>query len=76
MPTGLTVFTSIVTTALNRLTFTSIETIFSVKFWLNPITLAHNFGFNGNELRRVQSLVKGHQTELLEAWNGYFGSSS
>lgn len=46
----------------------------SAKFWLDHVKLAHNFGFNANELRRVQSLVKEHQTELLEAWYGYFGS--
>jgi hypothetical protein len=45
----------------------------SAKFWLNPVTLARNFGFNARELHRLQSLVTEHQTELLEAWNGYFG---
>ena len=46
----------------------------SVKFWLKSLRLAHNFGFNAKELRRVQSLVKEHQVQLLEAWYGYFGS--
>ena len=45
----------------------------SVKFWVEPVDLARNLGFNAKELRRLQSLVKEHQTELLEAWNGYFG---
>jgi Domain of unknown function (DUF4160) len=48
----------------------------SVKFWLEPVSLARNFGFGASELRRVQSLVIEHQAQLLEAWHGYFGSSS
>ena len=45
----------------------------SAKFWLNPVALARNFGFSAVELARVQSLVEGHQDQLLEAWNGHFG---
>lgn len=45
----------------------------SAKFWLEPVDLARNMGFSAKELRRLQSLVTDHQTELLEAWNGYFG---
>ncbi|MFL6210841.1 MAG: DUF4160 domain-containing protein [Pyrinomonadaceae bacterium] len=45
----------------------------SAKFWLEPVDLARNLGFSSRELRRLQSLVMEHQTELLEAWNGYFG---
>lgn len=43
------------------------------KFWLEPIGLARNYGFNVRELRRLQSLLMEHQTELLEAWHEYFG---
>ncbi|HEX8650569.1 MAG TPA: DUF4160 domain-containing protein [Pyrinomonadaceae bacterium] len=45
----------------------------SAKFWLDPIDLAYNLGFSARALRRLQSLIEEHQTELLEAWNGYFG---
>jgi hypothetical protein len=48
----------------------------STKFWLEPVSLARNFGFGASELRRVQFLVVEHQAQLLEAWHGYFGSSS
>ena len=44
----------------------------SAKFWLEPVTLARNFGFAPTELRRVQWLVEEHQAELLETWHGYF----
>ncbi|HEX5708603.1 MAG TPA: DUF4160 domain-containing protein [Pyrinomonadaceae bacterium] len=45
----------------------------SAKFWLNPVGLARNFGFSARELRRIEELIRKHQTELSEAWDGYFG---
>ena len=47
----------------------------SAKFWLDPIGLARNFGFSAREVNTVQSLVETNHKELLEAWNGHFGSS-
>ena len=49
---------------------------FSAKFWINPVSLARNFGFNPKELREIQLIVLEHQSKLLEAWHGYFGTSS
>jgi hypothetical protein len=46
----------------------------SAKFWLDPVSLAPNFGFGASELRSLQSLVAKNQDELLEAWHGYFGA--
>jgi len=46
----------------------------SAKFWLHPISLARNFGFNAHELKRLQALVVEHQIEFTEAWNGHFGT--
>jgi hypothetical protein len=45
----------------------------SAKFWLNPVSLARNLGFNARELRQIERVIQRHQTELLEAWDGYFG---
>ena len=45
----------------------------SAKFWLDPLTLAGNLGFAPVELRRIERLVKESETDLLEAWYGYFG---
>lgn len=45
----------------------------SAKFWLDPVSLARNFGFNARELNKLQSLMQDNQRLLLEAWNGYFG---
>lgn len=42
------------------------------KFWLQPVRFAFNYGFRSGELNQIERLVREHQTELLEAWHGYF----
>ena len=42
------------------------------KFWLQPVRLAANYGFNTAELTQIQQLIQDHQQELVEAWNDYF----
>lgn len=44
-----------------------------VKFWLEPIALAANHGFNGRELKVLERLVNANQVALLEAWNEHLG---
>ena len=48
----------------------------SAKFWLAPVALARNLGFNPVELRRVQRLVAEHELQFLEIWNEYFRSQA
>ena len=48
----------------------------SVKFWLNPVQVAANFGFRDQELGKIQSIVVEHGAEILEAWNEFFGRRS
>ena len=43
------------------------------KFWLDPIELASNYGFNVHELNDIQQIIEQYQTQLVEAWNEYFG---
>jgi hypothetical protein len=43
------------------------------KFWLDPIDLAANHGFNGRELNEIERLVEQHRAELLEAWDEHLG---
>ncbi len=43
------------------------------KFWLDPIGLAANYGFNGHELSEIEEIIREHQVELIEAWNERFG---
>ena len=39
------------------------------KFWLRPVRLAANYGFNSRELNEILGLVEDHFDEFLEAWN-------
>jgi hypothetical protein len=48
----------------------------SAKFWLKPVGLARNLGFNARELLVIERLVEEHQLDFLEKWNGYFGINS
>ena len=43
------------------------------KFWLDPVQLCANYGFNGRELNEVRKLVVEHRDRLMEAWHEYFG---
>jgi hypothetical protein len=43
------------------------------KFWLDPIRLQRSSGFNGAEIRRIQRIIAEHHSQLVEAWNAYFG---
>lgn len=45
----------------------------SAKFWLRPVALARNLGFNPHEVRSLQRAVMERRDDLLEAWHGYFG---
>jgi len=42
------------------------------KFWLNPIRLAFNYGFNGRELNRIERIVADNEELFLERWHEYF----
>ena len=44
------------------------------KFWLNPVQLVVNYGFNGRELSQIQQLIEPYHEDLLEAWNEHLGS--
>jgi hypothetical protein len=43
------------------------------KFWLDPIAMATNHGFNGRELSEIERLVEQHRADLLEAWDEHLG---
>jgi hypothetical protein len=46
---------------------------FSAKFWLNPISLNRNIGFDAKELNKINKIIVKHQEIFLEKWNDYFG---
>jgi hypothetical protein len=35
------------------------------KFWLDPVQLAANYGFNTSEINEIERLVNEHQQDLL-----------
>ena len=43
------------------------------KFWLDPIAVAVNYGFNVRELGGIRAIIEEHHVELMEAWDEYFG---
>ena len=44
------------------------------KFWLDPIQLEANYGFNGRDLNQIQRVIEQHREDLLEAWNEHFNA--
>ena len=43
------------------------------KFWLDPVSLAANYGFRSRDLNEIERLIRDHQTALLEAWHEHLG---
>ncbi len=43
------------------------------KFWLDPIRLQSSGCFNRIEISKMHKIIKEHHSQLLEAWNEYFG---
>ena len=42
------------------------------KFWLGGVALARSKRFSAMELARIEEIVREHEHELMEAWNGFF----
>lgn len=43
------------------------------KFWLEPVRLQRSGRFRQSEIVRIAGILKEHHTEVVEAWNEYFG---
>jgi len=43
------------------------------KFWLEPVSLAKNFGFTEHELREIERRVEVHRDMFLREWDDFFG---
>jgi hypothetical protein len=43
------------------------------KFWLEPIQLAANNGFNGRELTKIAAIIAENRQFFLDTWNEHFG---
>ena len=44
------------------------------KFWLEPVSVAKNYGFAEHELKEIERRVLVHQTEFVKAWDDFFGA--
>jgi hypothetical protein len=43
------------------------------KYWLDPVELAANYGFNVRELNEIERLVAENRELLWEAWHEHLG---
>jgi len=43
------------------------------KFWLEPLGLARNHGFDARELSRIRRLIGLHHAKIMEAWHEHCG---
>jgi hypothetical protein len=43
------------------------------KFWLDPVSLAANYGFRSRDLTLIETLIREYQADLLEAWHEHLG---
>lgn len=46
------------------------------KYWLEPIELSWNSGFNERELKQIEHYLAENLATLIEAWNEFFGVST
>ncbi len=45
----------------------------AARFWLDPVRLVTSGGLSRAELRVVGRMISVHESDLLEAWHGFFG---
>jgi Domain of unknown function (DUF4160) len=45
----------------------------AAKFWLDPVGLAQNYGYDAREARTLQRLVEEHADELRRGWDSVHG---
>lgn len=44
-----------------------------VKYWLEPIELSWNHGFNTRELKQIERHLQDNHDFLVETWDTFFG---
>jgi hypothetical protein len=43
------------------------------KFWIEPLALASNHGFDPHEMNRIRRLIRDHLKVITNAWNEHCG---
>ncbi|MCB0064255.1 MAG: DUF4160 domain-containing protein [Caldilineaceae bacterium] len=49
---------------------------YEAKFWLQPVELAHNYGYRQAELKRIERILVEHRLRILEAWHEHCNPSN
>lgn len=44
----------------------------SAKFWLNPVELSSNYGFNSKELNYISKIIIEQKEFFIQKWELYF----
>jgi hypothetical protein len=44
------------------------------KFWLDPLDLEWNHGFNERQIRQIERHIRDNLAYLMEAWDEFFGA--
>jgi hypothetical protein len=44
----------------------------AAKFWLSPVILENNYGFNSGELKQIEVIIDKNLATLIKKWNEYF----
>ena len=47
----------------------------SAKFWLDPVSLAENYGYSRRELRDIERTTKENVDRLRNEWDDFRGSN-
>ncbi|MGX2956051.1 DUF4160 domain-containing protein [Ursidibacter arcticus] len=47
----------------------------TAKIWLNPISIAQNFGFSSKELKEICDYLQKYERFIVEVWNDFFNIS-
>jgi hypothetical protein len=45
----------------------------TAKFWLQPVRLAHAFGFRGHTLNELARIIEQHEAHFVERWHEHLG---
>ncbi|HVA49063.1 MAG TPA: DUF4160 domain-containing protein [Pirellulales bacterium] len=45
------------------------------KYWLDPIGLASNYGFEVPELQQIERILVANHDRLMQAWGKYLGGA-
>lgn len=46
----------------------------SAKFWLDPVSLAKNFGFRASELTIIRNIIVANRKPFLDEWHEFFSN--